>query len=283
MPYIAAVRIAKTVEFACPEWEEWLIETASYIPAERQKKMMEYIERNTSAQIHELAEAFGVSDATVRRDLDELDGQGALRRTHGGAIKLERSTAYEQVISEKIHVMEDAKKRIAQAAAKLVHPGDTVLLDSGTTTFFIAQELANCENLTLITNDLYIAYQTPMHPSGTMIVTGGMRRAGRQELVGTIPENFIRETHVDISFVGADGIDLTGGITNANFSEVGVKQLMVRAGGKSVVAVDHTKFGRVALAKICSVQDVDLILTDREIDKEMLARLRRMNAAVELV
>ncbi len=259
------------------------MEKNTYIPAERQKKMMEYIEANTSAQIHELAEKFHVSEATVRRDLDDLDQQGALRRTHGGAIKVDRSTSYESMYSEKIGLMTDEKHRIAEHAAQLVHPGDTVLIDSGTTTFFISQALSRHENLTLITNDLYIAYQTPIHPSSTLIVTGGTRRQGRQELVGTITENFIRDTHVDISFIGVDGIDLTGGATNANFTEVGVKRLMLRCAARSVIVADHSKFGRVALARICDLSEAGLILTDTGLEPEMLSRIKKLGVKVETV
>ena len=259
------------------------MERSIYIPAERQKKMMEYIEAHTSAQIHELAERFHVSEATVRRDLDELDQQGVLRRTHGGAIKMDRSTAYEHMYSEKIGLMTDEKHRIAERAAQMVHPGDTVLVDSGTTTFFIAQALSRHENLTLITNDLYVAYQTPIHPSSTLIVTGGMRRQGRQELVGTMPENFIRDTHVDAAFIGVDGLDVISGATNANFAEVGVKQLMLKAATRSVIVADHSKFGRVALARICDLNEPSLILTDTGIDKELLGRMKKLNISIETV
>ncbi len=254
-----------------------------YIPAERQKKMMEYIELHTSAQIHELAQEFHVSEATVRRDLDELDQQGVLRRTHGGAIKMDRSTSYEHMYAEKIGLMTEEKQRIAASAARMVHNGDTVMIDSGTTAFFIAQALSRHENLTLITNDLYIAYQTPIHPSSTLIVTGGTRRQGRQELVGTLTENFVRDTHVDIAFVGADGIDFSAGITNANFAEVGVKRLMIASAHRSVIVADHSKFGRVALARICDLQEGGLILTDSGLDEEMLNRLRKLGVEMELV
>lgn len=258
------------------------MEHTTYIPAERQKKIIEYIERNTSAQIHELAKAFRVSEATVRRDLDDLDRQGAVRRTHGGAIKLDRSTAYEHRFSEKINLMGEEKRRIAALAARMVHPGDTVLLDAGTTTFYIAQNLTEVENLTIITNDLNIAFQTPLHPTSMLVVTGGIRRPGRQELVGTVPENFIRDTHVDLAFIGADGIDLTGGVTIANFSEVGVKQLMLRSAMRSVAVADHTKFGRMALARVCDLKEVDLLVTDSAAEPEMLARIRRLSVEIEL-
>lgn len=254
-----------------------------YIPAERQKKIIEYIERNTSAQIHELSEAFRVSEATVRRDLDDLDRQGAIRRTHGGAMKLDRSTSYEHIYSEKITLMREEKRRIAARAAGMVHAGDTVIIDSGTTTFFIAQALSALENLTVITNDLSIAYQIPLHPTSTMVVTGGMRRTGYQELVGTVTENFIRNTHVDISFVGVDGIDLTGGVSIANFQEVGAKQMMLKAAERSVIVADRTKFGRVALAWLCDLHDTDLLITDNGLENEMLVRIKKLGVEISLV
>ena len=259
------------------------MEKNTYIPAERQKKIIEYIELNTSAQIHELAEKFHVSEATVRRDLDDLDRQGALRRTYGGAMKTDNGPSHESVHSEKISRMTDEKQRIAQRAADLVRPGDTVMIDAGTTAFFIARALARHEGLTMITNDLYIACQAPLHPSSTLIVTGGMRRHGYHELVGAIAEGFIRDTHVDIAFIGADGVDLAGGVTNANFSEVGVKQMMLRTAARSVVAADHSKFGRVALARLCDVHEPELILTDSGIGGELVSRYRKQNVPLEAV
>ncbi|MBQ4074457.1 MAG: DeoR/GlpR transcriptional regulator [Clostridia bacterium] len=258
------------------------MERTAYIPAERQKKIIEYIEDNTSAQIHELAEKFRVSEATVRRDLDDLDRQGAIRRTHGGAIKMDRSTSYEHMYAEKIDLMTDEKQRIAERAVLLVHPGDTIIIDSGTTTFYIAQALSRLENLTLITNDLFIASQTPIHPSSTMIVTGGMRRQGRQELVGTLTENFLRDTHVDIAFIGADGLDVHAGITNANFSEIGIKRLMLKSALRSILVADHSKFGRIALARICDMQEPDLILTDSGLDEETINKIKKLQLEIEM-
>ncbi len=258
------------------------MERTAYIPAERQKKMIEYVESKTSAQIHELAEYFQVSEATVRRDLDELDQQGALRRTHGGAIKMDRSTSYEQQYSEKMLLMTEEKQRIAAHAAKLVHTGDTVIIDAGTTGFFIAQALAHHENLTIITNDLYTAYQSPLHPSSTMIVTGGTRRRDHHELTGTLTENLLREVRVDLAFICVDAIDLTGGVTTTNFAELGVKRLMLDAAMRSVIVADHTKFGRVALARICDLKEVDLLLTDTGLDQDMLNRIKKLSVEIEL-
>ena len=258
------------------------MERSTYIPAERQKKMLEYIDANTSAQIRELAEKFHVSEATVRRDLDELDQRGVLRRTHGGAMKADRSASLESMYSEKINLRMEEKQKIAERAARMVRPGDTVMIDSGTTTYFIAQALSRLENLTLITNDLYIAYQTVLHPTSVLLVTGGMRRPGRHELSGIMSENFIRVTHVDIAFIGAEGIDPVGGATVANFDEAGMKRLMIQAASRSVLVADHSKFGRVALSRICDLTEADLVLTDGGLAPEMLKQLEGKSIQVEL-
>ena len=101
--------------------------------------------------------------------------------------------------------------------------------------------------------------------------------------MGTVTENFIRDTHVDVAFIGVDGIDLTGGATNANFAEVGVKRLMLHSAAKSVIAADHTKFGRVALARICDLTEAGVILTDSGLEGEMYTRLKKLNVQMELV
>lgn len=258
------------------------MERSTYIPAERQKKMMEYIEANTSAQIHELAEKFHVSEATVRRDLDDLDHQGMLRRTHGGAMKVDKSASYESAYSERISLMMAEKHRIAERAARMVHAGDTVMISAGTTTYFIAQALSHLENLTLITNDLYIASQIVLPHTSTLVVTGGTRRPGQQGLIGAVAERMLWNTHVDIAFVGADGVDPIGAVTTVSFEEVSVKRLMLNAAARSVIVADHTKFGRVAMARTCEFNEVSLLLTDQGLNPELLEKFRRINAEVEL-
>ena len=247
----------------------------TYIPAERQKKMVEYIESNTSAQIHDLSAYFGVSEATVRRDLDDLDRQGAIRRTHGGAIKLDRSTSFEQMYNEKLSFCTEEKRRIAEAAADMVHDGDTVFIDAGTTTLQLALALSHKEHLTLITNDLHIAYAVPAHPTSSIICTGGVRRQGRQELIGSVAEEFIRDSHVNLAFLGADAVDLNLGVTIANFEEVGVKRMLVRSSLRTVLVADHTKFGSVALVKVCDVADCAAIVTDTGISEVAAQKFHR--------
>lgn len=244
------------------------------IPAGRQQQILEYISKNGSAQIKELAVLFNVSEATIRRDLDEMDASGHIKRTHGGALNGQHSTSYERMHSEKMKIMLNAKRNIAIQAASLVNDGETILLDSGTTAYFVGQNLADFKDLTVITYDLYIANSLVLHPTSTLAVTGGIRRSGYNVLVGGDTEDYIRRTSVDKVFLGADAIDISFGVSNANLMEVSIKRLMLKAGKKVILVADHTKLGRTALAKVCDLDEPDLMVIDRDIPEDMLEQLK---------
>lgn len=248
----------------------------SLTPVERQRRMVEYINLNRTAHLQELAREFAVSEATVRRDLDELSRQGAVIRTHGGAMRVEKSTAYETLYQERINQQQPEKERIAACAARMVKNGDTVFIDAGTTTFAIAKALAPLDRITVITNDLFTASQLQLKPGSTLMVTGGMRRHGFHELVGAVAENFVRSTRADIAFIGVDGIDLMGNVCIANFDEMGVKQAMLQTAQRKVIVADHGKVGHAALVRICEMKDADALITDDGISTEQMKKLRKV-------
>lgn len=245
------------------------------IPAERQKQIVEYIEKYGSGQIKALADYHNVSEATIRRDLDELAASGIIQRTHGGAIVIDRSTSFEHKYSEKMNLMLAEKCSIAKAACELIRDGDTIFLDSGTTTYFIAQNLGPFKDLTVITHDLQIANTAILHSTSTLIVTGGIRREGFSVLVGSVTENFIRDLNVDMVFLGADAIDVENGVYNANFLEVGIKKLLLKIGKSIVLVSDTSKFSRSALAKVCGINSIDILITDKGITDEINEQLRK--------
>lgn len=248
----------------------------NYAPVERQRRMLDYINVNRTVHLQELASHFAISEATARRDLDELSRQGAVIRTHGGAMRMEKSTAYESQYQERLDQQQQEKEKIALEAARLVKNGDTVFIDAGTTAFFIAKAISHLERITIITNDLFTAAQLEMRPSGRIMVTGGMRRSMYHELVGAVAEDFIRSTHADIAFIGVDGIDLMGNVCSSNFEEMGVKRLMLQTATRSVIVADHQKIGRTALVRICDLKDADLLITDSAIPPERLKKLRKV-------
>lgn len=249
----------------------------TYVPVDRQRRILEYINQNRTARLQELALYFHISEATARRDLDELSRQGAIIRTHGGAMRVEKSTAYETLYQERMNQQQPEKERIAIRAAQMVKNGDTVFIDAGTTAFAIAKAISHLERLTIITNDLFTASQLQLKPTSTLMVTGGMRRGGNfQELVGAVAEEFIHAAHVDIAFLGVDGIDWMGNVCIANFDEMGVKRAMLHSATQKVIVADHGKIGHAALVRICYLKDADCLITDDGISTDNLKKLKKV-------
>lgn len=252
------------------------------IPAQRQQQILEYLQSKKSITIRKAAEIFMVSEATVRRDLDELASTGKIERTHGGAV-IHTGTGFEWQHAEKMQEMIPEKKRIAIAAKKLIEDGDSLFLDTGTTTYLLAEELKEKKRLTVVTNNLDIAYTTELDATSTMIITGGIRRDGYSSLVGDIAADLVRKLYVDVSFIGADAVSVGNGVFNTNFNEIGIKKSGIESGKRKVLLADSSKFSRKALAKICDLQEFDIIITDSGIDEAQLKILKEKIARVIIV
>lgn len=254
------------------------------VPAERQEQILQYIKTRGSWQIKNLAEWVGVSEATVRRDLDELDRMGKLERTHGGAILSSFGTSFERQHEEKLSLMQDEKQRIALKAASYIHEGDAVFIDSGTTVYYLKNALRDIPNLTVFTYDLIIANTLELHSTSTLIVTGGVRRQGyNYSLVGSQVVDFLRNIRVDKVLLAADAVDLDFGVSNSNFIEAEVKSLLTSIGKELFLLVDHTKFDTVAMAKVCSLRAIDVLITDSGASEAYLDKLRKRISHVDVV
>ena len=254
------------------------------LPANRKAQVLRYIENSGSATIRELSALLKVSEATIRRDLDELNSENRVERIHGGALISKTSrTSFECAYQDKAKIMTDEKKRIGFQAASYVEDGETVLLDSGTTSLQIAMNLSSKKNITVITYDLYIANAAVLDASSTLIVTGGMRRPDFGVLTGSMVQDFIREIRVDKAFLGADAVDVKFGVSNATFHEVDLKKALIHAAQKVYLVADHSKFGNLALMHVCGLNEIDLIVTDRNLPQEMQAALKSANYNCVLV
>lgn len=254
------------------------------IPVERRKQIVAYVSKNESAQIKELADLFDdVSEATIRRDLELLASEGKLRRTHGGAESILTHTSFEQLYRDKCAMNVEEKRRIAKAAAEMVENGDSIILDSGTTTIEIARHLVSHTKLTIITNDLHIASSVVFHPSTQVIVAGGMKRDDVNVLVGNITETFFRSIRVDKTFLAADAVDLDFGISNTTFVEQNIKRLMMEAAKKIILVADHSKFGNTALAQVCPLHEVDHIMTDSGLPVSIREEMERRGLPATVV
>lgn len=217
-----------------------------------------------------LADRFDVDASTIRRDLDALARAGHVQRTHGGArptpgavIELPYALKQEEQLAEK-----DA---IARVAAGKVRDGDTVILDSGSTTYAVAQALQQREGLTIITNDLRICKFVATIPQMRLLVTGGELLDSVFTLIGEHALRFFEDYTADVTFLGADAVDPRAGITNTNTLEVPIKRAMIAAGQTTVAVADSTKFGRRTLARIAALDEVDAILTDSGLPEDLAA------------
>ena len=244
-----------------------IVKEKTSIPAQRQKAISDHLAIHTSITVKEAAMLCGVSEATARRDIDEMAANGLLERTHGGAV-LHRGLGYEEYHAEKMKIMIPEKMRIVSAAARLINPGDCLFLDSGTTTFLLAEQLQLTKQLTVVTNNLDIAYNSKLDSSSTMVVTGGIRRDGYSILVGDLAQEMIGKLCVDFAFVGVDAINADFGVFCSNFVEIGVKKSIVSIGKKRVLMADSSKFKKKALAKVCDLTEFDILITDDGISEE---------------
>lgn len=246
----------------------------SDLPAARRSNILRYVNSAGSATIKQLSSMLSVSEATIRRDLDELSNENMILRIHGGAQSIqERCASFESAYRDKATYMVDEKARIGFHAASYVSDGDTILLDSGTTTLQLAKNLSERKNITVITNDLHIAGTIELDPSSTLIVTGGIRRSGFGVLTGAMVQEFFQGIRVDKSFLSADAVDIEFGVSNATFHEVDQKKALIRSAQKVFLMADHTKFGNVALVRVCDLQEVDLLITDSDLPAKFQKQL----------
>ena len=253
------------------------------LPDQRRKKLLEVLSLAGAADVGRLSGELDVSHATVRRDLQYLEDHGFLRRTHGGAVLPFESTAFYPHHENKLQHHQTEKAAVARTAAKRVANGDVVVLDSGTTTLLLAKELRSKRDLTVVTTDLKIALELTDVPGFEVICVGGTVRPRSYNTLGTFAERMLHELHANHAFLGADAIELRAGVTNATVTEVPIKRLIMRAGHTVRLIADHSKFGRIGLAKVADLADFDEILTGSVLPEQTIERLTNAGVPLTLV
>jgi DeoR family transcriptional regulator of aga operon len=249
---------------------------------ERRRSIVEMLHREGRVLVASLARHFRTSQITIRKDLEVLDNQGLIQRTHGGALPLQSGALLDPTLREKEKQHQEEKIRIAMAATKMVEEGQSVLLDSGTTTTAIARALKDIKKLVVITNAINIAAEV----AGTnieVILTGGMLRKNSFSLVGPVAEQGLRQLSADILFLGVDGFDTQLGLFTPNLFEAQVNRVMVEISRKTVAVCDSSKFGRRSLCNIMPATAVDHVITDKNIAKQELQALRDAGIKTTLV
>ena len=241
----------------------------------RLKAILRDLQQGGSISIEELCGRYGASLATIRRDLQELESRGLLRRTRGGAISIEplfyepfrTSSSFQDLVGRQV----DEKRRIGRMAAELIQPGNTISLTAGTTTAEVVRSLPYEYNLKVITNTVNIAMELSKRKDVEVFVTGGHLRGDWFSLVGPTAIDSLRHAFVDIAFVGADGIDAQAGLTCRSPDEAAVNRVMVTQAKRRIAVVDRSKFAVVAEWHICPLSLCETIITDTQISDETLA------------
>jgi DeoR family transcriptional regulator of aga operon len=258
--------------------------TGRLLVEERRRRIRELIEKNERATVEELARRFGVSAVTIRGDLDALAEAGVLVRSHGGALR--RDDGLDDIpIPVKETLRHPEKVRIAQAAVKLVQDGETILLDSGTTTAEIARQIKfrRFDSLTVITNALNVAMELATVPAVRVIMVGGVLRHMSFSLSGPQAEQTLRGLHADRLFLGVDGIDPEIGLMTPDLLEAQLNAGMIQIARDVVVVADSSKFERRSVSVIAKLEAVRRLITDSGAPPAALEVLRGRGIEVIVV
>jgi DeoR family transcriptional regulator of aga operon len=249
---------------------------------ERHGFILERIASNGKVSVRELADELNVSTASVRRDLEFLEDQRSLARTHGGAVA--HGVIYELPLRYRAGRHEEEKRRIAAAAAsRVAREGAVVGLTGGTTTTEVARQLVDRTQLTVVTNALNIATELVVRPSVKLVVTGGVVRERSYELCGPLAEATLAGLNIDVVFVGVTAISIDAGCTTHHEVEAHTDQVLLSRARQVVVVADSSKVGQVAFAQICPLAQVDEFITDRKLDDARAAELEAAGVRVTRV
>jgi DeoR/GlpR family transcriptional regulator of sugar metabolism len=229
----------------------------------RQMIIVEEVRRRGSVRVSELTEQLGVSEMTIRRDLDALARSGLVEKVHGGATTVMRLTADEPGFEVNSHRQIPEKEAIALRAAELVKPGQAIALSGGTTTWRLARQIRRTPNLTVVTNSLPVAdvLHAESRPDLTVVLTGGVRTPS-DALVGPIAETTLHSLHLDLLFLGVHGMAEGAGFTTPNPLEAETDKALIASAASLVVVADHTKWGVRGLVTIAELSDAQVLVTD---------------------
>jgi DeoR/GlpR family transcriptional regulator of sugar metabolism len=249
---------------------------------QRRERILAILEKESKVKVNELSQRFSVSEVTVRNDLSELEEAGLLERIHGGAISSHKAY-YNMSLKERMRTNEPEKRRIAAKVALMVSGGDTLMMDSGTTTLYIARELKTVKDLTIVTNSLAVAEEIGYRDNIHVILIGGSLDQRYQFTYGDDAVNQMKKYKADLMVVSADGISLEDGITTHHYHEAEVSRQMMARANKTLAAVDHSKVGRGSFAFIGAIDCLDILVTDEKASQEELALFRDKGVKVIIV
>lgn len=251
---------------------------SNLLPEVRRKNIERLVIERGSLRIDEICSKFDISEITARRDLNSLEERGRIERTHGGAVAIRMYTS-EVVFSEKGEKNKDQKSLIARAALFFVEEGDTIFINSGSTTYEFMKHLARYRNIRIITNNGALLFSNEINAS--IIMTGGRLRFNTRCFVGEVALNMLSTVNASKAFIGADGITPPNGVTSPSEEEAAVTRKMVRQTvGKVTLLADESKIGRISPFKIVGMEEIDNLVTVGNIDDVVQKEMQTFGVGV---
>lgn len=259
--------------------------TRRLLVEERRRLIVEYVDKQGRATVEELAKRFHTSAVTIRNDLEALARSSAIARSHGGALPATAPNAHDTPLNIKETRHHAQKLRIGQAAARLIQDGETIILDSGSTTVEIARQIRQMkfESLTVITNALNIALELSGLSHIRVMMLGGLLRETSYSLVGPDAEQALAKLSADRLFLGVDGLDPVVGVTTPDPLEASLNALMIRVSRETIAVFDASKLGQRSLSVITPVQQLHRVITDNSAEAKVVEALRAAGVDVMLV
>lgn len=244
---------------------------------ERRNQILTMLQKDGRVLVSDLSTLFQVTEETIRRDLEKLEREGLAQKTYGGAIASDNiNVDLPYTVRKKANVSN--KQKIAEVIASLIEDGDHIMMDASSTAVYVAKHLKNKKkNITLITNSIEILLELSESGGWKVLSTGGTLKEGSLSLVGYQAEQMIKQYHVDKAVISCKGIDVERGITDSNEMEAHIKKLMLQGANTKILAADQSKFDKIAFTRICKLEDIDIVVTESELDNKWMQNLTSMN------
>lgn len=257
-------------------------QNASSSLAERHQYILDKLKKEGTVNVLDLCEDLNVSSVTIRKDLKVLEDKNLLFRTHGGGT-LSNPYTSDRHVNEKEKIKAEEKMDIGAAAASLITPNDCIIIASGTTVLSLAKNIHPQGNLTVITAALNVATELNRHPEIEILLLGGILRKSSSSGTGMYAEKILEDFSCSKLFLGVDGIDMEFGLTTTHVMEAQLNRKMIQAAQKTIVLADSSKFGKRGFGKICGLEDVEQVITDKGISAHMVEMLQGMGIEVTIV
>jgi DeoR family transcriptional regulator, L-fucose operon activator len=248
--------------------------------AERWQKIVQLVNERGSIRVTELSDICQVTEETIRRDLDRLEADGKLRRSHGGAVSVQSENSSEIPYPVRETTNAEQKREIAQAAIAQIHEHDRIILDASSTAWYMAQILPDIQ-LTVVTNSIKVAMELSTKEKVQVISTGGLLTPRSLSYVGPLAERSLRTYHVDKAFLSCKGVHLERGVSESNELQALVKQKMIEIADQVYILADYSKFGQQSFTHVADWSEIDTVITDKHADPSFVSTLLEQSVRVQ--